>query len=171
MTVDRLVLRPLRPSDEVAFRSAHAVMAGEGFAFGLFYDDGMSFGPYVERMERERQGRGLEGSRVPHTFLVAEVDGEIVGRASIRHELNEFLAVEGGHVGYGVLPGHRRRGYATEILRQCLRITRDLGLDRVLVTCDDDNAGSATIIERCGGVFDSFVVGQSGVRMRRYWIG
>lgn len=88
----------------MAFRRAHAVTAGEDFAFGLFYDDGMPFGRYVERMERERQGRHLEG-RVPHTFLMAEVDGEIVGRASIRHELNEFLAVEGGHVGCGVLPG------------------------------------------------------------------
>jgi predicted acetyltransferase len=56
--------------------------------------------------------------------LVADVAGEIVGRTSIRHQLNDFLEREGRHIGYGVLPGHRRRGYATEIPRQSLVITR-----------------------------------------------
>ena len=37
---------------------------------------------------------------VPATFLVADVDGVLVGRTSIRHELDEFLAREGGHIGY-----------------------------------------------------------------------
>ena len=61
---------------------------------------------------------------VPSTFLVADVGGVIVGRTSIRHELNEFLAREGGHIGYGVLAEHRRRGYATEILRHSLVVAR-----------------------------------------------
>jgi nicotinamidase-related amidase len=69
-----------------------------------------------------------------------------------------------------VLAEHRRRGYATEILRQSLAVATGLGVDRVLVTCDDDNVGSAAVIERCGGVFESHIVGESGERMRRYWI-
>jgi predicted acetyltransferase len=57
-------------------------------------------------------GRSLDlaEDRVPGTFLVAAVGGTIVGRISIRHELNDFLAHEGGHIGYGVLPRYRRRG-------------------------------------------------------------
>jgi predicted acetyltransferase len=50
-----------------------------------------------------------------------------------------------------VLPAYRRRGYATEILRQALIVGRSLGIDRVLVTCDDDNVGSVRVIESCGG--------------------
>jgi predicted acetyltransferase len=171
MSADDLYLRPPRREDEAAFRRGHRAMAAEGFTFGLGYEDGMPFGLYVEQIERHRHGVGLPGRFVPNTFVVADVGGEIVGRASIRHRLNEFLALEGGHIGYGVLPEHRRKGYATEILRQALGIVAGHGVTRALVTCDDDNVGSATVIERCGGVFDSHVVGESGTLMRRYWIG
>ena len=104
------------------------------------------------------------------TFLAAVVAGQVVGRTSIRHSLNEILAREGGHIGYSVLRDYRRRGYATEILRQSIVIARAVGADRVLVTCDDDNIGSATVIERCGGVIDSVTTSEDGRLVRRYWV-
>ena len=171
MTGSRLVLRPPRPSDERQFLEAHREMAAEGFTFGLGFDESKPFDEYVRQVERRSRGEDLLPRWVPNTFLVADVDGVIVGRSSIRHELNEFLAYEGGHVGYGVLRAHRRRGYATEILRQSVERAHDLGIELVLVTCDDDNLGSATVIERCGGVFDGHIVGEAGTKMRRYWIG
>jgi predicted acetyltransferase len=51
-------------------------------------------------------------NQVSSTFLLAEVDGDIVGRVSIRHELNAYLPSVGGHIGYAVRPAYRRRGYA-----------------------------------------------------------
>jgi predicted acetyltransferase len=165
-----LRLRPLRVSDEAAFRAAHEAMAAEGFAFGLGFDPADSFGTYVEHLAGYRCGIDLPPRWVPSTFLVADLDGEIVGRSSIRHELNEFLAYEGGHIGYGVLPQHRRRGYATEILRQSLVVARSLGVDRALVTCDEENIGSVRVIEGCGGVLESTVDGEKGDRVRRYWM-
>ena len=146
-------------------------MAAEQFTFGLCYEPEMSWSRYLHRLDGWRTGVDLPARFVPSTLLVADVDGEIVGRTSIRHELNEYLAREGGHIGYGVLAEHRRRGYATEILRQSLVIARAVGVERVLVTCDDDNVGSATVIERCGGAFESVVdSSEGGSPKRRYWI-
>ena len=105
-----LLLRPLGPDDEAQARAAHAELAADGFGFLMFERDGESWPDYVARIEGHRRGQGLEERMVASTFLVAEVDGEIVGRASVRHELNDFLATWGGHVGYGVRPAHRRRG-------------------------------------------------------------
>jgi predicted acetyltransferase len=167
-----LRLRPLRPEDEAAFRAGHEAMAAEGFVFGLGFEPAMAFGAYLELVHGWPLRASLPDRWVPNTFLVAEVAGTLVGRTSIRHELNEFLAREGGHIGYAVLAAHRRRGYATEILRQSLVIARSVGVDRVLITCDDDNVGSIKVIESCGGRLEDVIAvsdkGAPGVR--RYWI-
>jgi predicted acetyltransferase len=96
---------------------------------------------------------------------VAQVGADLVGRVSIRHELNVFLTEIGGHIGFGVRPARRRRGYAGEILGQALVIARALGVDAALVTCDEDNVVSARVIEGAGGVFEDI-----RARTRRYWI-
>ncbi|HEV3363899.1 MAG TPA: GNAT family N-acetyltransferase [Acidimicrobiia bacterium] len=165
-----LRMRPPRLEDEAEFAAAHEAMAEEGFTFGLGYEPGQPWQAYLDQLEAHHRGLDLPDEWVPTTFLVADVSGHLIGRASLRHALNERLRKEGGHIGYGVLREHRRRGYATEILRQSLVIVRAFGVDRVLVTCDDDNVGSATVIERCGGVFDSLSTADDGHPVRRYWI-
>jgi predicted acetyltransferase len=166
-----LLLRPLEPSDEAAARAAHAELAADGFSFLLDLREGEPWHDYLARVELWRAGAGLPDGRVPATFLVAEVGGELVGRTSVRHSLNPWLARWGGHIGYGVRPPFRKRGYATEILRQSLLVARALGLDKVLITCDEGNVTSAAVIERCGGLFESTVPGEKGSgAKRRYWV-
>ncbi len=96
-------------------------------------------------------------------------DDEYLGAISLRHTLNDFLLRAGGHIGYGVRPSARRRGLATWALRAVLPEARALGLDRVLVTCDDANAASARTIESNAGVLEDVRQTELG-RTRRYWI-
>lgn len=164
-----LRLRPPRPDDESVVRAAHAEMLADDFQFAFGLEPDTPFEQWIVRLDAHRCGRDL-GDWVPGTFLLADVDGAVVGRVSVRHKLNEWLASEGGHIGYGVLRKHRRRGYATEILRQSLVVARAVGVDRVLVTCDDRNVGSAAVIEANGGVRDAERPLAGEAPMRRYWI-
>lgn len=164
-----LRLRPLRIEDEAEALRAHEELAADGFEFLQALDGKRPWPEYAAWIAEWRCGQNLPTRFVPSALLVAEVDGVLVGRASIRFELNDWLAAYGGHIGYGVRPAHRRRGYATEILRQSLVVARAAGVDRVLVTCDDDNSASAATIERCGGVLES-VVQDGEVKKRRYWL-
>lgn len=163
-------LRPLRLDDEHEARAAQDELGADGFSFLLDWDPTDTWPRYLEKLRRLRTATDVAPGMVSATFLVAEHDGTLVGRASIRHELNDFLAHEGGHIGYGVRPQHRRRGFATEILRQSLIIARAEGVQSALVTCDEGNVASATIIERAGGVLEDVRVGADGVPKRRYWI-
>ncbi len=165
-----LRLRPLREEDEPEARAAHAELEADAFTFLLGWDPEMPWPAYVQLLLDRKRGLRLVERWVPSSFLVAEAGGAIVGRASVRHRLNDFLLQEGGHIGYAVRPAHRRRGYGSEILRQALVVARAEGADDVLVTCDEHNEASAALIERQGGVLEDVRDGLDGVRKRRYWI-
>ena len=149
--------------------TAQRELAAEDFVFA-FLRPGQSFVEFVRMVDDHRHGRAIDDGWVESTWLLADVDGVVVGRSSIRFELNDFLLSQGGHIGYAVRPSHRRRGYATEILRQSLVVARAGGVQAVLVTCDDDNVGSVRAIEANGGVLEN-VVETENVPIRRYWIG
>lgn len=148
---------------------AQAELALDGFDFSL-RDAEQTWADYLARVERDRLGVDLPPGWVPATMLFAVVADQIVGRVSIRHALTPYLLSVGGHIGYAVRPEHRRRGYATAMLRQGLEVLRSLGIQHALVTCDDDNAGSIKTIERCGGVMENVVDVPGSQPKRRYWM-
>ena len=168
-----MILRPLNVDDKAEAVQAHHEMAPDGFDFLLdstgSYDETGPWEAYLARLASLQIGENVPPSWVPSTFLVAEVDGQIVGRVSIRHRLNEYLETRGGHIGYGVRPAFRGRGYATDILDRALKIGAELGVDRVLVTCDDANVASSKVIERAGGVLEN-IFQEGDEKIRRYWI-
>jgi len=101
-------------------------------------------------------------------FWITDGDGdaaEVIGSLALRHELNTWLLEEGGHIGFSIRPSRRRQGHASRALELGLIEAKALGLERVLLTCDEDNDGSRGTIERNGGVYEDSRQGK-----RRYWI-
>lgn len=166
-------MRTLVESDEASFRAAFIEFktTNPDWAFAFEFDDHTDFKTYIDLLDAWSRGEQLAPEFVPSSFLVGVFDGRIVGRVSIRHELNEYLLRMGGHVGYGVVPSFRRKGFATTILQKTLPVCRTLGIDRLLLTCDDDNIASIKVIEAQGGILENTLSGNDlRVPKRRYWI-
>lgn len=165
-----LILRTLEREDEAAFFRAQGSMDPREKENTLDWK-GESFADFVELQRRNRRGESLPAGFVPYTNLYGFVGGELVGRLGIRHELNAFLAERGGHIGYVVVPPHRRRGYAGEMFRQALPICKSLGIERALITCDNGNEASWRIIEKHGAVLEKVMQRpQDKTPFRRYWL-
>lgn len=113
----------------------------------------------------------LESGFVPDTtlFCLDEERDIFVGAVNIRHDLNDRLLLNGGHIGDGVRPSERCKGIATAMIRMALQECRKLGIDRVLMVCDRDNIASAKSIIRNGGMMENEVL-VDGVWEQRYWI-
>jgi predicted acetyltransferase len=95
----------------------------------------------------------------------------ILGESRLRHWLTPNLEIEGGHIGYAIRPSMRRKGFGTKILALTLQKAVTFGLEKVLVTCDTHNIGSARIIEKNGGILAGYATSpRSGVQISQYWI-
>ena len=118
---------------------------------------------FASFVERRRSVRELWDVPVTELWFV---DGPTyLGTVMIRHRLTPTLERQGGHIGYHVVPSHRRRGHATKMLTQARAICRQLGLRQVLVTCAEDNLASRRVIEANGGTLDQVLDGEA-----RYWL-
>ncbi|MGM9566857.1 MAG: GNAT family N-acetyltransferase [Clostridia bacterium] len=103
-------------------------------------------------------------------FAVRKSDKKIVGTTEIRHTLeNNVLREYGGHIGYSVCPGERGKGYGTAILKLALAECRGIGLDQVMLSCNEDNAASIRVIEKCGGQLTETKEARQ-YKIRIYWI-
>jgi predicted acetyltransferase len=119
--------------------------------FPLSFDHA-DFPAFLAKLADCERGIGIPEGFVPHTtFWLVDERGEVVAVSNLRHRLTDKLRLEGGHIGYGVRPSARRRGHATDILRQTLGEARTIGIAEALVTCAKGNMGSAGAILKCGG--------------------
>lgn len=136
--------------------------------YSIFKNDYHDFDNYVANLEHKVE----TPTRVPDSvfFLLDTERNILIGAVNIRHYLNEGLLQSGGHIGDGIRPSERRKGYATKMIGLALEECKKLGIKRVLMTCDKDNIGSAKSIINNGGVLENEFVNEDGVLEQRYWI-
>lgn len=123
-------------------------------------------------LEKVRNEVNIEDSNlVPATLFLAvrKSDNRVVGTIQIRHRLNEKLLIF-GHIGDGVRPSERNKGYASEMIRLALEECKKLNIHRVLISCNKDNIASAKSIIKNGGVLENEVMLDDGKVEQRYWI-
>lgn len=110
----------------------------------------MEYTDWVEKIQRNAsEGDGQWGKSL--LYLCFDND-KLIGLLSIRYELLEKLVEVYGHIGYGVRPSERNKGYATTMLRDALSVCKEKGMDKVLLGCYKDNLASAKTIQKNGGV-------------------
>jgi len=111
------------------------------------------------------------GELVPDStfFCLDEERNIFVGAVNIRHYLNDSLLLNGGHIGDGVRPSERRKGFATEMISLALLECKKIGINKVLMVCDKENIGSAKSILNNGGVLENEII-VNGKTEQRYWI-
>lgn len=161
----------------VDLKSGFLAMAEEFKAEGRDTIDGIGsietddFDASVQRAKDHVCGIGLPEGWVPFNTYWLVCKNRIIGTCELRHRLTEALRKCGGHSGYSVRPSERRKGYGTGMLGLVLQKAKALGIERVLVTCSDDNIASARVIEKNGGkLADKIPSEHRDAPTRRYWI-
>lgn len=143
------------------------IIQGNHSPWAIFRNDYSDFDYYLEHLEIKEP----ENGRVPDStyFCLDEERNIMVGAVNIRHYLNDYLLNYGGHIGDGIRPSERRKGYATKMIGLALEECKKLGINRVLMVCDKDNIGSAKSIINNGGILENEIE-KDGVIEQRYWI-
>jgi len=147
-------------------------LTGEGMTPWALDPGNGDFDRFLQVTEQFSAGVDIPEGKVPAGLFLL-VDGtsdRILGAVSIRYRLSDYLLHYGGHVGYGVRPSERGKGYAKKMLSLALKICREHEIDRVLVTCDTVNVASARTIRANGGILEDEVIHPDGSPVQRYWI-
>jgi predicted acetyltransferase len=130
------------------------------------------FVAFTQALQNNKDRAKIPANRVPDVdYWLYENNSILLGHLSLRYELNAFLLQMGGHIGYQICPSYRRQGHGKTILQLGLAKARAIGLQRVLVTCDETNIGSKKIIETNGGQLENAILLEDNpIRKLRYWI-
>ena len=130
----------------------------------------LQFDVFVKQLSDMHKGRNLKDGYVHSTeFWIINTNNKYCGRISLRHKLNDFLSKHGGHIGYDIILSERGKGYSTKALSLCLKKAKNIGLTKVLLTCDEDNLPSIKTIESNKGKLKDKLE-HNGILTRRYII-
>lgn len=138
---------------------------------GALRNNGASYEKWLEWIQDDQSELTCPKGAVPQTLYFAfNKDDIFIGAVTIRHYLNEKMLIDGGHVGYGVRPSQRRKGYAKRMLALAIGKLNEMGINEILVTCAADNIGSMKTILANGGIFHNEILNEDGEAIKRFWI-
>ncbi len=114
------------------------------------------FKNYFHEVENKRQGIDLPEGHVPNTTLWLIDNEKYIGSFDIRHELNDYLLLNGGHIAYQIIPSARRKGYVKAGLKLTLAFAqKNLHINKALLTCHFENEASyramISVMQEWGG--------------------
>ncbi|PGK35306.1 GNAT family N-acetyltransferase [Bacillus anthracis] len=145
--------------------------SGETMIPWVISKDPSNFPAMIQELLDAHNGVNLPESWVPDsTYWLVTDNNRIVGAVNIRHSLTEHLFNAGGHIGYGIRPSERRKGYATKLLELSLEKTKELNIKKVLVVCNEVNTASEKTILHNDGFRDDDFTEEDGNVVRRFWI-
>ena len=135
--------------------------------------EGYTFEEALDRclkMENEEYAKSVNRCPGKTFLLIREDDNRIVGSINVRWNLNEAMLKFGGHIGYGIRPTERRKGYNKINLYLGMIEAKKIGLDKVMLDCDVNNLGSDKTLKALGGTLERTEVDPSdGVLTNVYW--
>ena len=86
-------------------------------------------------------------------WLIDDAKELFIGEIAIRHRLNKELELCGGHIGYGIRYSMQNMGYGSLMLKMALLKAKELGLTKILITCDSSNLKSKRVMEKNGFIY------------------
>ena len=135
--------------------------------------DGYTFEEALDRclkMEDEEYAKSVGRCQSRTFLLIRENDNKIVGTINVRWNLNEAMLRFGGHIGYGIRPTERRKGYNKINLYLGMLEAKKVGLEKVMLDCDVNNLGSDKTLKALGGKLERTEVDPSdGILTNVYW--
>ena len=124
---------------------------------------------YIQRTIDYSKGKNLPEWFVPNTTYWLIDHDTFIGHINIRHTINDTLKKEGGHIGYAIRPTEQQKGYGYTILTLALPKAKEIGIQKALITCYENNIASAKIIEKNGGIYQDTITFKDN-KVKRYWI-
>ena len=148
----------------------YQMMSKKTYEFWLNRD----YDSYFKSKENAIEGKSDGSMSGVYCYTHYLIENEnIIGIGSLRlnPQNNPELGIFGGHIGYGIIPSKRKQGYGSMFLHLLIKKAVYFGLKGIMVTCEEYNLGSTSIIENNFGVFKDIIFDpKSGKNFKRYLI-
>ena len=172
MSIDLFIVRPSKDLEKEIWEyrkeyfdfGATNVNGSSGIAHFDNFDKWLEFVLAIEKDKLSRQN--VHASTF---FSIRKTDNKIIGSIQLRHFLTPELERHGGHIGYGIRPRERGKGYSKQQLLLLLDVARNMKIPKVMISCYKDNIPSNKTALSCGGVLTYESI-YEGKKQQVYWI-